>query len=559
MAAIGLVLACTLVLGLSLLDSYHRDLRDSEQSLARISAFRDVLIAASRISAERGPTNAALGLERAANDPAIARLSAFRQTSDNAIARIASGPALGPAVDGLRSRLARARREVDALLAQPLSARSRDGIEQAIFGMFSAYDATRPVVDTAMTDLLASDHALVGEALIARMASELRDYAGRLGSYVVIAIARGAPISGANRAAFEQTRGRVRQLWDVIGERLAVHPSPAVWDAQRAVTREFFDAGLKLIEETDRRLRNPGGGDTPESFTNAVVPSFAPIERLRDAFVDAAIARLSDARIQARTALVFASAVTALILGVVALLLLASRNFLFGPLMLAREHVIDFAEGRLAQPIEPRGQREMRHLFQALATLRTRLVEREQLDIERSRLTAELRLQADTDGLTGVLNRGALERAVVQLAGMPEAPSSIGLILLDLDHFKAVNDQHGHTAGDSALRLSAGRLRGVLREEDIVARFGGEEFAVVVPDAGAARLAEIAERLRHAIEGKPFPLDDGGAITLTASLGIARVATERDVWPALLKAADGALYEAKRQGRNRVVAWRAAG
>ncbi len=558
--ATALILACTLALGLSLLGYYYRTLRDSEQSLKRISAFGDVLFAASRISAERGPTNAALGLERSENNPALRRLSAFRQASDQAISRIASGPTLGAAVDGLRDRLAKARREVDGLLAQPLAERSRDGIEQAIFGMFAAYDATRPVIDTAMTDLLASDPALIGEALTARMAGELRDYAGRLGSYVVIAIAHGEPMSDVNRAAFEQTRGRVLQIWDAVGERLATHQSPAVRGAQAAAAREFFGAGLKLIDETDRRLRVPGGSATPESFTNAIVPSFTPIERLRDAFVDAALARLSIARTEARTALVFASAVTALILIIVLLLLLASRSFLFEPLMLARERVIDFAEGRLTQPIEPRGQKpEMRHLFQALSTLRSRLVDREMLDAERSRLTAELKVQADTDGLTGVLNRGALERAVVQLAEAQEAPSPIGLILLDLDHFKAVNDQYGHAAGDAALRLSASRLRGLLRDEDIVARFGGEEFAVVVPNAGEARLAEIAERLRRAIEGKPFPLDDGRAITLTASLGVARISTAEDVWPELLKAADGALYEAKRQGRNRVVTSQAAG
>lgn len=560
LVAIGLILACTLVLGLSLLGHYYRALRDSEQDLARLYSFRDVLTAANRVSAERGPTNSALGRDSTANDPVLERLSAFRQASDQAIARIAPGPALAAETARLRERLAQSRGMVDTLLAQPLAERGQEEVTQAIFAMFKAYDATQPVISTAVTELLAGDAELIGLALIAQMITELRDYAGRLGSYVVISITEGRPLSGANKTAFEQTQGRILGIRDTISRRLADHPAASVREAHDAAQKAYFTDGMRVIDEAHRRQSIPGSTDTPESFTNTLVPSFAPIEKLRDSFFDAALAQLEAAHAKARAALVFAFGVTALILSAVVLLLLASRNFLFAPLMLARERVIDFSEGRLIQPIEQRGlKREMRHLFQALAVLRDRLIEREQLDAERSRLTAELRMQADTDGLTGVLNRGALERAVAQLGEGPQPPSSIGLILLDLDHFKAVNDQHGHAAGDATLRMAAARLREVLRQNDIVARFGGEEFVVLVPEAGEARLIELAERLRRAIGDTPFPLDDGRSIVLTASLGIARVATTANVWPALLKAADGALYEAKRQGRNRVVASQAAG
>lgn len=558
--AIGLILACTLALGLSLLSLYHRALRDSEQDIKRLYSFRDVLAAATRVSAERGPTNAALGRDFVANAPVLERLGSFRAASDEAIALIAPGPTLAIETERLRERLAQSRGMVDALLARPLAERSDDEVQQAIFAMFKAYDATQPVAGAAVTEVLESDADLVGQALIARMVAELRDYAGRLGSYVVIAIANGAPLSGANRTAFEQTQGRILEIRDMIGRHMAAHPAASVRQAHAATEQAFFRDGLRLINETHQRQGGPGSLDTPDSFTDMIVPGFAPIEKLRDAFFDAAFAQLEDVRTDARTALVFASAITAVIVGLVLLLLLASRSLLFAPLMLARERVIDLAEGRLAQPIDKRGlKREMLNLFQALAILRSRLIEREQLDAERSRLTAELRMQADTDGLTGVLNRGALERTVKQLAGGPQPPSWIGLIMLDLDHFKAVNDRHGHAAGDAALRMTAARLRSVLRQGDIVARFGGEEFVIVVPEAGDERLAEMAERLRRAIGGMPFPIEDGRSIELTASLGVARVAATADVWPQLLKAADGALYEAKRQGRNRVVARSVAG
>ncbi|MCU4179011.1 GGDEF domain-containing protein [Bosea sp. BH3] len=560
LVAISLILACTLVLGISLVGQYHRALRESDQDLVRLHSFREVLAAANRVSAERGPTNVALGRDSVANDPILERLASYRQASDEAIARVAPGPLLAAETKRLRERLAQSRGAVDVLLAQPLAERGQDKVEQAIFAMFKAYDATQPVIGTAMTELLASDAELIGLALIAQMVAELRDYAGRLGSYVVIAITHGGPLSGANRAAFEQAQGRIMQIRDMISQQMTANAAASVREAHSATERAFFTDGLRLIDETHQRQGTPGAADTPESFTDAIVPSFAPIEKLRDTFFDAALAQLEDVRTEARTALFFAYAITAVVLGLVLLLLLASRSFLFAPLMRARERVIDLAEGRLARPIDKRGlTREMLHLFQALAVLRSRLIEREQLDAERNRLTAALTVQADTDGLTGVLNRGALERAVKRLAEAPQPPAWIGLIMLDLDYFKAVNDQHGHAAGDAALRVTAARLRHTLRQGDILARFGGEEFVIVVPDAGEARLLEMAERLRRAIGDTPFPIDDGSTIKLSASLGVARVPANPDVWPQLLKAADGALYEAKRQGRNRVVVRSATG
>jgi hypothetical protein len=199
LVAIGLILTCTLVLGLSLLGHYHSALRDSEQDLAQLYSFRDVLTAANRVSAERGPTNSALGRDSTANDPVRERLATFRQASDQAIARIAPGPVLAAETARLRERLAQSRGMVDALLAQPLAQRGQDEVTQAIFAMFKAYDATQPVISTAVTELLAGDAELVGLALIAHMITELRDYAGA-----------SAPTSSSPSPRAGRCRGRTR-------------------------------------------------------------------------------------------------------------------------------------------------------------------------------------------------------------------------------------------------------------------------------------------------------------------------------------------------------------
>ncbi|QEL23216.1 GGDEF domain-containing protein [Bosea sp. F3-2] len=552
--AVGLLLACSLALGASLLGNSLGQVRSSANSLTQLESFRLVLEAANRISAERGPTNSALGHDTAAMAQAHERMLSFRRASDEAIARLP--PSLSPAVDTLRLSLAEARATVDAVLAQPLAVRSSDAVARAVLAMFAAYDTTQPLTDLAMSELLAGDSALIGRVLIARMLGELRDDAGRLGSHLVIAIARGGPMTAPNRIAFEQKRGRVLTLWQLIGPQTARYGAPALAAAYRATQQDFVGAGLQLIEETRQQLESGTYEGTPEAFTDAIVPSFVPIERLRDRFVDDVTGELTTAHRHAQSNLLFVALGIALVLAVELLLLFICQRFLLDPLLIARARIVDLANGRLDQPAQPpRVRGEMRDLFQALGTLRQRLIEREQLDAERARLAARLKRQADTDGLTGVLNRGALERLVQKLVRRPHGPDQVGLVLVDIDHFKAINDRFGHAAGDQALRSVAQRLQQGLRGSDVIARFGGEEFAILVLDGNAGDLAlltEIAERLRHLIEARPVPLDTETEIAITASLGVATAQATPGMWEPLLKAADAALYRAKREGRNRV-------
>jgi len=159
------------------------------------------------------------------------------------------------------------------------------------------------------------------------------------------------------------------------------------------------------------------------------------------------------------------------------------------------------------------------------------------------------------DGLTGLYNRRAfnelLERAIA--AEDRREGGQLGLVLLDIDHFKKLNDTYGHQAGDAALVSLAGLLRDHPRRGDQAARYGGEEFVVILPDLDAERSLQAAERLRLAIEKHRF-VYDGGRIRITASLGVAVWPTDGRDADALLSAVDRSLYAAKEQGRNRVVA-----
>jgi diguanylate cyclase (GGDEF)-like protein len=166
----------------------------------------------------------------------------------------------------------------------------------------------------------------------------------------------------------------------------------------------------------------------------------------------------------------------------------------------------------------------------------------------RNLAVAEIR--AATDGLTGLPNkravRDALKRTFAQ-ATMSKSP--LGLLLLDLDHFKQVNDQHGHAAGDQVLASVGAALRSVLRNRDFAGRNGGEEFAVLLPDTDIAAALEIAERVRAAIAEITLP---GTDVPVTVSVGVAGFPDHASTLGRLERLADAALYVAKRQGRNRV-------
>jgi diguanylate cyclase (GGDEF)-like protein len=165
------------------------------------------------------------------------------------------------------------------------------------------------------------------------------------------------------------------------------------------------------------------------------------------------------------------------------------------------------------------------------------------------RRAAEFAAAAERDALTGLGNRRHLERRACELLPRTLAEGQpLALVLLDLDHFKRVNDEHGHLTGDQVLVLLAQLLRENMRGSDVLARYGGEEFVLLLPGMAMAAAVEVCERLRERVLGHDWPMK----LAISASFGVA--ATPPHAWPALLQQADEALYRAKAGGRNRVVA-----
>ena len=190
-----------------------------------------------------------------------------------------------------------------------------------------------------------------------------------------------------------------------------------------------------------------------------------------------------------------------------------------------------------------------------LARLRTQIRKKRYSERLRDNVQASIEM-AVTDGLTGLHNRRYMES---HLAGLIEQAAARGkplsILVLDIDYFKSINDGYGHDAGDDVLREFAVRVRKSIRGIDLACRYGGEEFVVVMPETDMAVASTVAERLRRSIAAEPFAIGQPGqAVTVTISIGIAALAGLDDNAASVLKRADQALYKAKRDGRNRVVA-----
>ena len=202
------------------------------------------------------------------------------------------------------------------------------------------------------------------------------------------------------------------------------------------------------------------------------------------------------------------------------------------------------ADDYLTKPFDQNELRARLRVGKRILTLQDDLIESRE----------KLRFQATHDELTGILNRRALlEKMQQEVNRVHLDGGKTGILMLDLDHFKKINDTHGHLIGDEVMKEVARRIRQVARSYDMIGRYGGEEFLVVLPNCDKNQSLVTAERIRLSISDLPIQAGDI-VINVTASVGVATTETGRTRSNELLALADAAMYEAKRAGRNRVAA-----
>lgn len=347
------------------------------------------------------------------------------------------------------------------------------------------------------------------------------------------------PVDDVQLMARVKSLARLKSLTDELRARALTGQEIAIEDAIRAMDRISTDGGSVLIVDSDARHaeRIKGFLDREHSVDVLTQPADAVFQvtggRYELALVSMALEDFDPLRVcsqirtldQARNLPIILMADEADKPKVVRALDLGINDF-------------------IARPIE-----------------RNELSARVKTQIRRHRYAQELResvnntmAMAVTDELTGLYNRRYFDRHLAVMLGKAQGQGrDLALMMLDMDHFKAVNDTHGHDVGDTVLRELAQRLRRSIRGVDLACRFGGEEFVVLMPDTDMSQAEAVAERVRVTVAEKPFEISETLMLSLTVSVGVSLNEEDHDTPETLLKRADIALYRAKRSGRNRVV------
>jgi len=544
-----------------------QSVRRAESGLAAMELAFAAMQVAEHASAERGPAIPVL------NDPPSdalrQRLTQFQQTTDAAfettLARLGGREEAElltalPVLERARVQMQTARQELERVAALPQAERvavDKRRTRQVIDQMFEVVDTVLEAV-TLLSASAERIHPSLSLPLVgARYAAELREHAGRLGSQFTAPLASGSPLGPQERDGIPRLLGRIEQLKSLLEVKARTSLSdPRIDAALQAQQARYFNQSLPFIAEvTARGLAGQPYGMDSAQFISRYVPAMHSIVELRDALHEVgreqAQAEVAAAWQRLRVNALIGGCILALEVGV----FLTLRRRVLSPLLLSTRHMVALMRGKLNQQLPPvQRSDEIGELQAAMHALQASLQRTQALEAERETLITELRQLSHRDHLTGLMNRRAFDDLVpAQLAQAERHRWPLALLLFDLDHFKRINDQHGHETGDQVLQHVAQLAQAQLRSGDLLARYGGEEFIALLPDCDDQAALALAERLRLAMQQQPPRLPDGSLLNLSASFGLA-------AWPAGLQAslpelfgrADAALYAAKANGRNQV-------
>jgi diguanylate cyclase (GGDEF)-like protein len=556
----GLLLVFTAIILWSQWNAYVA----ASNAFAEFQTFRATLTAMEMVSAERGPTNVALGEEPPIPPAHVEALRAAREQSDLALDRLAGRlspvtcPRCAPelaALNHLRADLASARKEADHLIYLPLAQSTGPELNAAVDQMIAVVPQFTQILDATQARTVAGDAGGVSFLDMARFTAMLRENAGLLGSRLIPALAARRVLSLAEQLQVENAYGHVEQLWLSIEALAASNPSLR-GSALNGLREQYFGHALPYVQSV--RLWTPGAAQslpTTAQFTAQYSPLMRPIVDFRDEMLHRAGEELIENRARARSRLFLAALLGALLIGVQALLVWFFRRNVIVPFVEATRAIVAIAADILPATIQSRTYRgEVQSLFNAVHVLKAHSRERIRLEHERVALIGELTTQAETDALTGLLNRRAFESRARVFCSLPANDKPfLALIMFDIDHFKRINDTWGHPTGDIALRTVGKLCRANWRKDDIVARVGGEEFAVLIETHNPEESLRAVQRFRESIAATTLESTSGQPFSFTVSFGIAF--TRHGQCPeiaALIARADAQLYKAKEGGRNRV-------
>ena len=555
--AMSIIILSLCSLSIPLIVKSYRDYNKTNQALTEIQALQAVADLANKISRERAPANKLMSSNQQDFAKHVLELKLYRLTVDEQMKKTlevlkhSNLPNLDLSLfDRLDEALTQGRQQVDAYAALPREQRNAETMDQAILKMFSAWDRSHDVLKDVIAVSEGKDTAVSNFYVQILLLADLRDQAGRAASNVMAHVAFKQPIPETNLARSLQTRRQVMYLWELIDTLQPERDKTEEFKVlHQAVYNEFLAKGLLIVE----RLMNESIYHRPyyltgTQLTEAIVDKFSTVVELQNYLLKYSVEKAIIEKHKAQNILLTTVGISLISIFAALFTMIYARKRVFSPLIQAREILFDLSHSSIRpNPMDTKDQpANMYSLFTAIQQLKQTLQQRDALEFR-------LKNIAHLDSLTGVANRYALNEYIKLLENQPTQFSETCLMVIDIDHFKQVNDVYGHLMGDQVIQFVAEKLKENIRTSDLLVRYGGDEFIVLIENVGMERALKIAEKIRSEIyEAKSVDNVRCPDLKVSISIGVAIGATS---WMALLEKSDRALFQAKEQGKNKVVAY----
>lgn len=549
-----LSITVTLITANSLINAWAQ-FSKSHAGMRTMQQLQALFIVYEMASRERGPANGVLGDDFPIDPDKRELLINARLATDQALDTFLN---MLDSTDSIASETTRqaqrqlilAREAVDLEAGKQRNKRNPDQIRDAVNQMISVIDTLSSALFNLTTDVSSIFPSTTDALLAAVQAAALREYAGQLGSQLTAALATKQRLQADELATINRLRGRIEQLREQLKARaIALHKRETVQLALDIMNERYFDSAMPFVEEQLAIGQNDGNYqvDTAQ-FAARYVPDMNSIISLRDVLSNdahnAAKQKLDEVNAIATKSAV-GSALLFFLLGLTWWLL---HRRVVQPLITTTELIVTIANGHLNLQIPVSKYRdEVADMLGAISVLRDNSIAKRDAE-------ATIRQMAFYDPLTKLPNRRLLEDRLQQAIINTKRHNTCGAMLfIDLDKFKQVNDQQGHEAGDWLLKQVAVRMNEILRESDTAARFGGDEFIVLLPELSSAEDSVlVAEKIRRQME-LPFVMDDYTELNISSSIGVVIFPLHADNMKEILRLGDQAMYQVKREGRNGVM------
>ena len=552
--AMSIIILSLCSLSIPLIVKSYRDYNKTNQALTEIQALQAVADLANKISRERAPANKLMSSNQQDFAKHVLELKLYRLTVDEQMKKTlevlkhSNLPNLDLSLfDRLDEALMQGRQQVDAYAALPREQRNAEKMDQAILEMFNAWEHSHDVLKDVIAVSEGKDTAVSNFYVQILLLADLRDQAGRAASNVMAHVAFKQPIPETNLARSLQTRKQVMYLWELIDTLQPERDKTEEFKVlHQAVYNEFLAKGLLIVE----RLMNESIYHRPyyltgTQLTEAIVDKFSTVVELQNYLLKYSVEKAIIEKHKAQNILLTTVGISLISIFAALFTMIYARKRVFSPLIQAREILFDLSHSSIRpNPMDTKDQpANVYSLFTAIQQLKQTLQQRDALEFR-------LKNIAHLDSLTGVANRYALNEYIKLLENQPTQFSETCLMVIDIDHFKQVNDVYGHLMGDQVIQFVAEKLKENIRTSDLLVRYGGDEFIVLIENVGMERALKIAEKIRSEIyEAKSVDNVRCPDLKVSISIGVAIGATS---WMALLEKADRALFQAKEQGKNKV-------